>query len=127
MKKSIKKIHEVSGALLGIEMELSLLDQDINFVKENLVLLNKIRETLEYNIDFLRQSHIIVNMNSYSQSISDLKRINKKIKENTHSQIKLDDKKKQKLQAYDYYMNLYTQQIEMIENNILPFFKDSNE
>jgi septal ring factor EnvC (AmiA/AmiB activator) len=96
MKKSLNRLTTLKGFLLGLEMEMDLVEQDIESLTNNLKILNKLKETLEYNINFLKKKGVVATIENYYKSVSELVTVNTKISDTNSSLSKL----KQTLKNY---------------------------
>jgi len=103
--EKIKKIYKLRGEVLGLEMALKLLEDDIDAVVESLMILRRLEADLEYNIDFLKKPEIISMVVEYKKSIDELKIVKKEISQYISLQNKLDAKMEKKLKSYEYYIN----------------------
>lgn len=65
--KEIKEVKELRGKILGMEMELNILARDLDRLKEELAYNIKTQEDLCENINFLRNSNVIVSLSEYKK------------------------------------------------------------
>lgn len=122
--EKIKRISKLRGEVLGLEMALKLLEDDLEAVLDSLILLNKLETDLEYNIDFLKKPGIISMVNEYRRSKHELKIVKKEIAQQTHLQNKLMDRMEKKTKSYEYYINeLEVAYKELEEESVILIFK----
>lgn len=127
-KKKLKNISKIRGNVLGIEMALSILEDDLSFVEEKLSFLTKVEEDLIYNIDFLRKPEIISVMSEYHKSITELKVIRKEIIKNRNLKIKIQKDIEKNMKSYDYYMDKLEQAYkDMEEDKVILLFKRKDD
>jgi hypothetical protein len=74
-------LNKLRGKIIGLEMEVSILQQDLEYIELDLVYLNKICEELQYNLEFLKKNSITVTLDSYSLSLDQLKAARERILE----------------------------------------------
>lgn len=127
--KKLDKIDEIRGIMLSLEMNLSLLEQDLDSVDKELTYLKQVKEDLLYNIKLHKSGSVITIAREYKRSIDELKMVRDEIvKYKNHRNIlkkKMDDK----LNAYDYYLNEYERAFDELnsESVILLFRKENDE
>ena len=121
-------MNNLRGELLGIEMELSVIEADLTEVDRQLLYLDAIQSDLIYNLKFLRRDDVVAVMTSYNQSITQLKEVQGKILKYRSLKKKLHEKmeKYEKMQdcCYDD-IEMVCQQIEKDKTILL--FRKKNE
>jgi hypothetical protein len=127
-KKKSSKIDKIAGTLMGLELNLKLLEDDIENVQSNIAYLKNIKKDLEYNINLHRSDKVITVVEGYRKSLEELKSIKKEIEKFENSEKKLKLKMEQKLKTYDYYFEEYVKEIESLkkEAKILLFKRDKD-
>ena len=127
-KKKSSKIDKIAGTLMGLELNLKLLEDDIENVQSNIAYLKNIKKDLEYNINLHRSDKVITVVEGYRKSLEELKSIKKEIEKFENSEKTLKLKMEQKLKTYDYYFEEYVKEIESLkkEAKILLFKRDKD-
>ena len=125
-KKKSSRIEEIAGTLMGLELSLKLLEDDIETVQSNIGYLEKIKEDLEYNISLHRSDKVITVVEGYKKSLDELKSVKKELTKFENSKKMLKRKMDEKLKTYDYYFEEYVKEVENMkkETKILLFKKD---
>lgn len=129
MKNSIfKKISEIRGQVLGLEMALSILEDDLDFVLEKLYFLNKLEADLEYNIKFLKNPKIVSVVGEYHKSIEELKMVKQEITKHKNIKIKLEKDMEIKLKNYQHYIDeLEATYKDMEKEKVILLFKRKDD
>lgn len=106
-------MNNLRGELLGIEMELSVIEADITEVEHQLMYLEAMQNDLIYNLELLRRPEIVAAINAYNQSIVQLKEVQSRILHYRSLRLKLNGKmdkyEKMQYQAYDDLESIYSQ------------------
>lgn len=125
-KKKSSRIEEIAGTLMGLELSLKLLEDDIETVQSSIVYLEKIKEDLEYNINLHRSDKVITVVEGYRKSLNELKSVKKELKRFENSEKTLKRKMDEKLKTYDYYFEEYVKEVENMkkQTKILLFKRD---
>tara|TARA_R100000951_G_C2604167_1_gene169104 strand:+ start:488 stop:892 length:405 start_codon:yes stop_codon:yes gene_type:complete len=125
----LEKVNELRGIMLGLEMNLKLLDDDLDEVVKNLIHLHKIESDLVYNIKLHKSGKVITVAKEYRRSIDELKIIKEEIIKHKNNKDMIQKKMEKKLKAYDYYLSEYEQAFDDLnsEKVILLFRKDKDE
>lgn len=125
-KKKSSRIEEIAGTLMGLELSLKLLEDDIETVQSNIGYLEKIKEDLEYNISLHRSDKVITVVEGYKKSLDELKSVKKELTKFENSKKMLKRKMDEKLKTYDYYFEEYVKEVENMkkETKILLFKRD---
>lgn len=125
-KKKSSRIEEIAGTLVGLELSLKLLEDDIETVQSSIVYLEKIKEDLEYNINLHRSDKVITVVEGYRKSLNELKSVKKELKRFENSEKTLKRKMDEKLKTYDYYFEEYVKEVENMkkQTKILLFKRD---
>lgn len=128
-QKKQNKIDQLKKKLLGLEMALKLLEDDIDTVNINLAYLEKIQEDLIYNINLHKSGKVITEISGYRKSVDELKIVQLEITKFKNNQHLIKNKMQQKLTAYDYYFEKYIQEVEneKRQSKILLFKKKENK
>ena len=125
-KKKSSRIEEIAGTLMGLELSLKLLEDDIETIQSSIVYLEKIKEDLEYNINLHRSDKVITVVEGYRKSLNELKSVKKELKRFENSEKTLKRKMDEKLKTYDYYFEEYVKEVENMkkQTKILLFKRD---
>jgi len=125
----LEKVEELRGIMLGLEMNLKLLDDDLEEVIKNLIHLKKIESDLIYNINLHRSGKVITVVKEYKRSIDELKVVEEEIVKHKNFKDSIEKKIDKKLKSYDYYLNEFEQAYNNLnsEKVVLLFRKDTDE
>ena len=125
-KKKLESLKQLQGAVLGIEMELKLLSDDLETVERNIIYLNKIEGDLLYNIKLHKSNHIVSVVSEYRKSINQLATVRKKLAEHKSKKFSLEAALEKKIKNYEYYNKELEVEFERVnsESVILLFRKD---
>lgn len=103
--KKLKKIKKAREALLGVEMALGMLEEDLNVIVDRLYVLLKVEEDLMYNIKLHKSNKVISVIGEYRKSTEQLKEIRQEISKHRGIQTKLQKTMETRLKNYDYHIN----------------------
>jgi hypothetical protein len=103
--KKLIRINEIRGQLLGLEMALKLIEDDLDVIMDRLIILSRLEADLIYNIDLHRSGKVITVINEYRKSIEDLSTVQKEIIKHRNLKDKLKNKMENNFKSYDYYIN----------------------
>ena len=98
-----KKLKELQSRLLGIELDLDLIEQDIEAIDGDINYLNLVEEETIYNINILKQDGIVADLKSYKQSWQKLAHIRTKVEDLKRKRGMLATKLKQRVASKEYY------------------------
>lgn len=98
-----KKLKELQNRLLGIELDLDLIEQDIEAIDGDINYLNLVEEETIYNINILKQDGIVADLKSYKQSWQKLAHIRTKVEDLKRKRGMLATKLKQRVASKEYY------------------------
>jgi len=127
--KRLKTLRELQGMVLGIEMNLKLLEDDLDAVSRNIIYLNKIEGDLVYNINLHRSNEVISVVTEYRKSINELGMVRKKIAEHKWKKQTIENRLKKKMESYDYYLKELEAEYDRVNSEpvILLFRRDRDE
>ncbi len=113
----------LNGRVLGCEMELNSIEQDLQFVEMDLCYLDRLYEDLCYNIDLLSSGGVIVVLKEYHKSVYALKEIRKEIIKIKNLQIQLRNRLSTKITEYEYFFTEFEKQYNVVDlrPNLLDF------
>lgn len=130
MKNSkLQRVDELRGIMLGLEMNLKLLDDDLDEVCNNLIHLTKLEADLTYNIKLHKSGTVITVAKEFKRSIDELVIIKEEIIKHNNSKFSIERKMEKKLESYEYYMKEHELAFEQLNSEavILLFRKGKNE
>lgn len=123
MDKS-KRLKEIQSKLLGIELDLDLIEQDIQNIEGDINYLYLIEEETIYNITILKQAGVVADLKSYKQSWQKLAHIQSKIVELKSKRQILLKKMDQKMTSKEFYDKEWEQlHNEIQETKVILVFK----
>jgi len=79
MKNLAERRSDLKGSLVGVEMEISIIHEDLKELNKKLFFLNAIQNQLIENLKILRDPDIIATIEGYNLSITQLKEAQIKI------------------------------------------------
>lgn len=124
--EKLQKVNELRGLMLGIEMNLKLLDDDLESVDMELIHFQKMESDLIYNINLHKSGKVITVVREYRRSIDELKIIKDEIIKYKNFRDTIMKKMEKKLESHKYYLDKFEQAYEDLnsESVILLFRKD---
>ena len=124
--KKLQKVNELRGIMLGLEMNLKLLDDDLESVDMELIHYEKMESDLIYNINLHKSGTVITVVREYKRSIDELKIIKQEIIKFKNFRDSVMKKMDKKLESHKYYLDKFEQAYEDLnsESVILLFRKD---
>jgi len=98
-----RKLRDIQSRLLGIELDLDLIEQDLEEIVSDINYLILLDEETVYNINILKQHGIVADLKSYKQSWQKLAHIRSKVQELEIKKFTLVNKLNQKVVAKEFY------------------------
>jgi hypothetical protein len=98
-----RKLRDIQSRLLGIELDLDLIEQDLEEIVSDINYLILLEEETVYNINLLKQHGIVADLKSYKQSWQKLAHIRSKVEELGIKKFTFVTKMNQKVLAKEYY------------------------
>jgi hypothetical protein len=98
-----RKLRDIQSRLLGIELDLDLIEQDLEEIVSDINYLILLEEETVYNINLLKQHGIVAELKSYRQSWQKLAHIRSKVQELGIKKFTFVTKMNQKVLAKEYY------------------------
>ena len=102
--KRLKNLREYQEMVLGIEMNLKLLEDDLDTISRGIVYLTRLENDLIYNINLHRSNEVISVVTEYKRSVDELGEVRKRIAEHKSKKNTIETRLKKKLESYDYYI-----------------------
>lgn len=102
--KRLINLRELQSMVLGIEMNLKLLEDDLDVVSRNIIYLTKIESDLIYNINLHRSNEVISVVTEYKRSIDELGMVRQRIVEHKSKKAVIETRLRKKMESYDYYI-----------------------
>lgn len=127
--KKLERVNEIRGIMLGLEMGIKILDDDLESVDMELIHLNKIESDLIYNINLHRSGKVITVVKEYKRSIDELEIIKQEIIKHNNFRITIQKKMDKKLDSHKYYLDEFEKAYNDLnsESVILLFRKDKDK
>ena len=127
--KKLARIKELRGVMLGLEMNLKLLDDDLGEVDKNLTYLHRLQSDLVYNINLHKSGKVITIMTAYKRSIDELELCRTEITKYRNFRSNIQKELDKKIESYDYYLSEYERSYDDLNNDavVLLFRKDTDE
>ena len=123
------KLNKLKNSLIGVEMQLDLIERDLMIANQNIDYLKKVKADLLANIKILKQEKIISIASEYKKTKEELVLADNNI--NYYEQLKktLDEKNEIERKAYSNYYKEYKDLEKCIENRkvILIFDPDKRK
>jgi hypothetical protein len=98
-----KQLRDLQSKLLGIELDLDLIEQDLDALDGDVNYLTLIEEETIYNINILKKVGVVAELRAYRQAWEKLANIRTKCDELRAKRISMATKLNQKVIAKDYY------------------------
>lgn len=113
MKKEIDDLNfkMLKSSLVSLEIEISWIEKDVNFIVYDIEYLERIKGTLVQNKKILKSQKIISMAQSYKKTISDIEVVNSKLK----SYYDVLNKKKQSLERLEKQYEELSESIKSVE------------
>jgi hypothetical protein len=115
--------RDITGTILGIEMELNLLEEELEALSIKNSYLIDIKERYDHNKNFLKLDGVIVSIMEYRRINIELNSVNLNIKSIKTTISKLEKRMLDRLQLLDNYNLKYEKEVDRISNNLLLFKK----
>jgi hypothetical protein len=122
-----KRLRELQNKLLGIELDLDLIEQDIENIDSDINYLILMEEETIYNINILKQDKIVADIKAYRLAWIKLVNIRTKISELRSKRSQLGIKLNNRVNAKDFYDREWDKMHREMEDEkvILLFKKES--
>jgi hypothetical protein len=122
-----KRLRELQNKLLGIELDLDLIEQDIENIDSDINYLILMEEETIYNINILKQDKIVADIKAYRLAWIKLVNIRTKISELRSKRSQLGIKLDNRVNAKDFYDREWDKMHREMEDEkvILLFKKES--
>ena len=129
MKESLVREKKIRDTLIGYEMAIDLIENDLRAVGKELTTLKQIKKELEYNINFLKKDGIVAVASEYKKSVIQLERVSSKIMKLVTLKSELSNRLMQNETSHKFYFNEYKKIHKQLEEEkvIIPFSKRKEE
>lgn len=124
-----RKLKDLQSRLLGLELDLDLIEQDIENIDADINYLNLVEEETSYNIKILKKEKIIADLKTYRQSCQKLSHVRQKTEELIRKKNSLQIKLNKKINLKNHYDKEWETLLKEMEEErvILIFKKRKNE
>lgn len=126
MSQSKNPKSDLSGAILGIEMQINILEEDLESINTDIDHLEAYLHELNSNFDVLKQHGIIVSLAGYKRLLLELGVCSSKLGQLKLHFHKLTRDMDSKLMALEDYQRMYEMEFTRTEQNVLPFIGRNN-
>lgn len=113
--------QKTENIILGIEMEISLIEKDLESIDVDMNYLKKYREVLSYNKVFLKKNNIITSMFEYKRTVKELLQIDTKLSKLQKTYYKLINIMSIKKDSLNYYFIIFRKEKEIEDRKVLMF------
>lgn len=122
-------LKDIQAKLLGVELELDLIEQNIEAIDSDINFLFLMEDETVYNINILKKVGVVADLKSYRQSWVKLANIRTKTQELKGKRIQLDRELDAKVKAKEFYDNEWERLHRIMEDDrvILVFKKRDYE
>jgi hypothetical protein len=117
MREELKKLKRLRDTLVGLEMELSVLEQDLTAIRTDLNYLYKLQDDLEENIRILKKEKVIAMAEQYKKSIDELEKTKKLIRDRINIEIRTRRRFQTVERRYKTYNKDYKQLYKQVQNH----------
>ena len=112
MQKDLLKLKHLRDSIIGIEMQLSVIDRDLFAVKKDIAYLTDLEVVLVENIKILKSDKIIAIASEFKRSIEELK----KVRENLSFYTGMKHKLEKKLEKFEKMKIIYLEDFSIMKN-----------
>lgn len=119
--------NDLIGAILGIEMDINMLEEDIDVLNRDLDYLDAVRHEMDGNLIFLKEKAICISLKEYKKVLMELGFLETKIKQHRQLLTSLNSQMDKKLEALEHYQRLHEIEHEYLSRKILPFVRKTHE
>jgi hypothetical protein len=116
MKEDLQRLKQIRDAVVGIEMQLNLVESDLVEVSSSLDFLRKLESDLVFNIYILRRDGIVAVASEYKKSIEELKTTRHNIVAYTRKKRILNQKFDRYLRLFSDHQQEYSKLLRTLEN-----------
>jgi len=128
INKKLQKLRNLRGHVLGLEMGLNLLEQDLDIVEKHIVYLSQLQDNLTYNINLHRSSAVISVMKEYKKSLYELGLVNSELSKHHNRRKTIENKLHIQTQNYKYYSQEYHNTYQELQNeSVILLFKRTKD
>lgn len=110
MKKDLLKLKQLRDHLVGLEMNLSMIERDLQAVEKDIAFLNNLQTVLVENLTILKSDKIIAIASEYKRSDEELKKVRENLSFYSNMKIKLqkdfDKYEKARVKYFEEYTAL---------------------
>lgn len=117
MKRDLQQVKRLRDHMIGLQMELDLIVNDLTVKATDLEFLEKLEGDLCYNINLLRQEKVIAIASQYKKSLLELESVRKNISFYKNTKRVLEARYEVKKRAYDRASEDYEARRKAIENS----------
>ena len=121
MKTTTLSKSSLQSKILAIEMELSLIDNDLDVLRLDIIFFNNLLNDLVYNYNFLRKEAIIVKIHEYKRTAMELGVVESKILKLNNNIDLVNKKAKRRMKELNILYNEL--EIESKVDNVIYFKK----
>jgi hypothetical protein len=112
MKDLKKRLDNIKGMVVGLEMETNLLEHDLGRIEVDLFYLDKMQRDLVYNINLLKRDDIVSVISQYRKSVDALREVRKQIIKFRYLRQDLQKNIESRLKQCEYYLEQFKRECE---------------
>ena len=116
MKESLVRVKHLRDTLVGLEMQIGSIQQDLSIIDYNLAHLRRLERELVFNINFLKKEKIIAIAQEYKKSVLELKSVRKSIVKYVNDEIRISAKLERYIKRYSEYEEEFLSAQRQLEN-----------
>lgn len=80
MREDLRKLKEIKNEMIGCELQLAMLEQDLYFINHDYQVLKDLERDLIYNIEFLKKEDVVAVASEFKKSKRELKFVRNKLR-----------------------------------------------
>lgn len=116
MREEIIELKQLKSGLLGLEMDLTLIERDLVIVANDIDFLKKMEKDLIFNVKLLRKKNVIAIASEYKKSVEELKEVQQDIEKYVNLKKQLAESYRKKHKEYKDNMKKFKQLEHDIKN-----------
>lgn len=127
MNEDLKKLKRLRDTIVGLEMELSIVEQDLIVVTSDLNYLHEMENTLLENLKILKKEKVIAMASQYKKSINELEDVRSAIRKRVNVKINLDRRLEIAVRRHKTYTEDHDRLLKAIKQEKVVLFFDQRK
>lgn len=126
MRDELKKLKLLRDTVIGIDMEMNLLEKEIDILNTDIHYMKIAKSALKENLKILKKEKVIAMANQYKKSIDELQHITNKIQLYERHRFKTESKLEKLQKKYNIYAEDYEFHKNIVESQKVILYFDEN-